>query len=826
MTTTADQKPATDLVTLTIDGVAISVPKGTLIIRAAEMVGVQIPRFCDHPLLDPLGACRQCIVDVEGQRKPLTACTSTVAEGMVVRTQLTSEMARKAQAGTLEFLLINHPLDCPICDKGGECPLQNQTLTNGPADSRFRDVKRTYEKPIAISAQVLLDRERCVLCARCTRFSQQIAGDPFIELFERGALEQVAIYTDEPFESYFSGNTIQICPVGALTSQAYRFRARPFDLVTTPSSCEHCASGCALRVDSRRDKVMRRLAGTDPAVNEEWNCDKGRWAFTYSTEPDRITRPMVRGNDGELHEVSWSEAIERAAGGLKAARRSAVLTGGRLTLEDAYGYSKFARAVLGTNSVDFRARPHSAEEAEFLAAHVAGRALVTTYADIDAAPAVLLAGFEPEEESPIVFLRLRRNVRDGSLVVYAVSSFASASARKLSATTLASAPGDVPALLDALAGAGLIDAKADAAAALRQPGALILVGERLAITPGALSAVARLAGATGATLAWVPRRAGDRGALEAGCLPGLLPGGAPVTDAAACSAIAAVWGGELPTAQGESLDEALAASSRGEIDAFVVAGVEAEDLADPAGALAALDNARFLVSLELRRSAITDLAHVVLPIAPSVEKHGTFLDWEGRPRTIKPSVKSEQLTDLRVLSALADEIGTPLGLPSAAAARAELDALGSWTGSRPASPQHTAAEQGAPAEGQLVYDGWRMLLDLGRLQDGEPHLAATARVPQAHVNVQTARALGVDVGNRVTLTSERGSVTLPVAIGDVADGVVWVPLNSPGSRALAELGLPGSPVSVAAAEATSDAAAAATSAAPATAEVVPAEVAS
>jgi NADH-quinone oxidoreductase subunit G len=269
-----------DTVTITIDGFEVQVPKGTLVIRAAELLGIQIPRFCDHPLLDPIGACRQCIVEIEGQRKPQTACTTPVADGMVVRTQLTSPVADKAQQGTMELLLINHPLDCPVCDKGGECPLQNQAMSNGRADSRFRDEKRTYAKPIAISSQVLLDRERCVLCARCTRFSQQVAGDPFIELFERGALEQVAVYEDEPFESYFSGNTVQICPVGALTGAQYRFRARPFDLQSTPSVCEHCASGCAQRADWRRGKVMRRLAGDDPQVNEEWNCDKGRWAFS------------------------------------------------------------------------------------------------------------------------------------------------------------------------------------------------------------------------------------------------------------------------------------------------------------------------------------------------------------------------------------------------------------------------------------------------------------------------------------------------------------------------------------------------------------------
>ena len=278
-----------DTVTLTIDGRSVTVPKGTLIIRAAEQLGTIIPRFCDHPLLDPVGACRQCAVEVEGQRKPMMACTTPVAADMNVSTHLTSPVASKAQAGTLEFLLINHPLDCPMCDKGGECPLQDQALSHGSTVSRFIDQKRRYDKPVAISAQILLDRERCVLCARCTRFSEQISGDPFIELFERGALEQVAMYEDEPYSSYFSGNVIQICPVGALTSTSYRFRARPFDVVTTPSVCNHCSAGCTLTVQSRRGDIQRQLARTNMAVNEAWNCDKGRFVFRHLTSAVRMT---------------------------------------------------------------------------------------------------------------------------------------------------------------------------------------------------------------------------------------------------------------------------------------------------------------------------------------------------------------------------------------------------------------------------------------------------------------------------------------------------------------------------------------------------------
>ena len=434
--------PPVEMVTLTIDDTEVSVPKGTLVIRAAELMGVQIPRFCDHPLLEPVGACRQCLVDVEGQRKPLASCTTTVAPDMVVRTQFTSEAADRAQQGVMELLLINHPLDCPVCDKGGECPLQNQAMSNGRAETRFEDVKRTFPKPIAVSSQVLLDRERCVLCARCTRFSDQIAGDRFIDLLERGAQQQVGIAPGEPFQSYFSGNTVQICPVGALTGTAYRFRARPFDLVSSPSVCEHCSSGCAQRTDHRRGAVLRRLAGDDPEVNEEWNCDKGRWAFTYTGVGDRLTTPLVR-DGGELRAASWSEALGVAAAGLTSARgRTGTLVGGRTTVEDAYAYAKFSRIVLNSNDIDFRARPHSDEEAEFLAHHVAGAPMTVTYSDVEKAPAVLLAGFEPEEESPIVFLRLRKAMRRSALRVLSIAPFASRGLEKLAGTLISARPGE------------------------------------------------------------------------------------------------------------------------------------------------------------------------------------------------------------------------------------------------------------------------------------------------------------------------------------------------------------------------------------------------
>jgi NADH-quinone oxidoreductase subunit G len=790
-------RPA-DGVTVTIDGFEITVPKGTLVIRAAELLGIQIPRFCDHPLLDPVGACRQCLVHIEGQPKPPASCTTTCTEGMVVHTQLTSPVAEKAQRGMMEFLLLNHPLDCPMCDKGGECPLQNQAMSTGQGETRFDGPKRTFPKPIALSSQVLLDRERCIQCARCTRFAEQIAGDPLIELFDRGPQEQVGVAAGEPFDSYFSGNTVQICPVGALTGTAYRFRARPFDLVSTPSICEHCASGCRQRTDHRRGVVTRRLAGSDPQVNEEWNCDKGRWAFTYATQPDRFNGPLVRNADGVLVPASWPEAFQAAARGLAAAHgRAAVLTGGRLTAEDAYAYAKFARVALGSNNIDMRARPHSAEEADFFAANVAGRSIEVSYTDLERAPAVLLAGFEPDDESPIVFLRLRKAARRGTLSVYSIAPLASRGLVRMSGVLLPTAPGGEAAALGSLiSGTGLDEAGRAAAQALTAEGAIILVGERLAEVPGALSAADRLARATGARLAWVPRRAGERGAIEVGALPNLLPGGRPVTDSAARAEVARAWGvASLPAAAGRDTSQILAATET-DIDALVVAGVDPGDLPDPAAACAALEATPFVVSLELRPSLVTDRADVVLPVAAVAEKAGTFVNWEGRPGTFgaaldKPGVES----DLHVLRRLADEMDVHLGLPDPAAARRELAALGLWAGLQPAGAAGQAGRVPAvetappvPGPGEAILATWHQLLDSGRMQDGEPYLAGTARPVVARMSAPTAAQAGTADGGKVTVATGRGSLTLPVEVAEMPDGVVWLPTRSDGCDVRRDLG--------------------------------------
>ena len=850
-TSGAEQAQAVPQVTLTIDDVEVSVPKGTLVIRAAEQIGIAIPRFCDHPLLQPVGACRQCLVEVatpdrEGtvrpMPKPQASCTLEATPGMVVRTQRTSAVADKAQHGNLELLLINPPLDCPTCDKGGECPLQNQTMSNGPGRSRFHDVKRTFPKPIAISTQILLDRDRCVLCQRCTRFSEEIAGDPFIDLQQRGVRQQIGVFdpavlgfagaapaevyrgvqpdgtpvdaaigvpardaagpagdaaldtSGRPFASYFSGNTVQICPVGALTSAAYRFRARPFDLVSTPGIAEHDSNGAAIRVDHRRGVVLRRLAGDDPAVNEEWISDKDRFAYTWQGMPDRLTVPLVRdrgedGTPGELRPASWAEALETAAEGLAAARAAGgvgVLPGGRLTLEDAYAYAKFARVTLGTNDVDHRARPHSAEEEAFLAHHVAGSRMSVTFADLENAPTTLLVAYEPEDEGGIAFLRLRKGVLAHRNRVFSVAPFASRGLERLDGTLLQAAPGTEAEVLDALA-AGAPGALGEAADALGAD-AIILVGERLATVPGGLTAVLGLARRTGARLAWIPRRAGERGGVEVGTLPGLLPGGRLVTDAQARVDVAASWDVErLPAQAGRSADEIIAAAADGTLGGLVVGGLDPADLADPALARTALEKVGFLVSLEVRESAVTRLADVVLPVAPPVERPGTFLNWEGRPRPFPQALTSTAMADHRVLDALADTMGAGLGLGTLAQVHAEIDGLGAWDGERAPAPTVPAAQPPAVGEGQAVLATWHLLLDDGRCQDGERFLAGTAQRPVARLSAATAAGLGLSTGEGLTVRTDAGQVTLPLAVTPMPDGVVWLPTSSVGSAVRATL---------------------------------------
>ncbi|MGA8369509.1 MAG: 2Fe-2S iron-sulfur cluster-binding protein, partial [Acidimicrobiales bacterium] len=414
-----------DAVTFTLDGRQVTGRKGEMIIAAAERAGTFIPRFCYHPRMKPVGMCRMCLVEVSGPRGASLqpACFVEVAEGGEVVT--TSDKVKKAQDGVLEFLLINHPLDCPVCDKGGECPLQDQTLAHGPGESRFVEEKRHFEKPIPISDLVLLDRERCIQCGRCTRFAAEIAGEAEIDFIGRGDSIEVNTFPELPFTSYFSGNTIQICPVGALTATQYRFTARPWDLDQVESTCTTCAVGCRVAVQSSANRVTRLMGIDAEPVNHGWLCDKGRFAYEAVNSDERLVEPMVRKN-GELVPATWYEALRAVADGLQRAAGSktggspgsgagvGIIGGARLTNEGAYTWAKLAKGILGTDSVD-------AQLGDGLPAEVVlglPRATIDQAASADTV--VLLSG-DLRQELPILFLRLRSAVVDDDLSVVELS---------------------------------------------------------------------------------------------------------------------------------------------------------------------------------------------------------------------------------------------------------------------------------------------------------------------------------------------------------------------------------------------------------------------
>ena len=845
-----------NLVKVTIDDVELDVPAGTLVIRAAEQAGIRIPRFCDHPLLEPVAACRQCLVEVgmpdrntgelRFMPKPQPSCAQTVTPGMVVKTQHTSEVARRAQEGVMEFLLINHPLDCPICDKGGECPLQNQAMSEGRESSRFIDAKRTYRKPLKLTSQILLDRERCILCQRCVRFGKEIAGDPFLDLQGRGGGtaptehhhfmgEQVGSFdtavldyfnpqekdnvkagisgpygqegiigslnegdlapndrdvSGRAFASYFSGNIIQICPVGALTSNDYRFRARPFDLVSTASVTEHDASGSAIRVDIRRGEVLRRLAGNDPEVNEEWITDKDRFAFKWSGV-QRLNTPFVREN-GQLVPTSWSDALDRVHRALAGFSGDQVgfLPGGRLSFEDAWAWSKFARSVVGSDSIDMRSRSHSEEERSFLAAHVAGSGLGVTYSQLESAGQVLLVGLEPEDECGAIFLRMRKATRKGKLRVASLAPMTSRGLAKLSGELLRCAPGtEVEVAAEIREGGEFADL------ASRLDGGVILIGERASRTPGLLSEVVRLAERTHCRIQWVPRRAGERGGVEAGLLPGLLPFGRPLASQEARESLA--WG-EIPAQRGLDATQMLEAAADGRVKALVVGGVDLRDFDDPAAARKALDEVDFLVSLEVRRSEVTDRADVILPVAPPLEKNGTFINWEGRLRPFGQAIASRSQTDRLVFDALASEFGVDLGLHDLVGLYDQVNPLMQWNGQREEFVPAKASELVEVGQGEALLATHKPMLDAGRLQDGASMLAGSARRPVVFASRATVAGLGIDEGEELTLSTQRGSVTLPLQFADLPDGVVWVPECSQGSIVHESLGNFGSSVTLSA----------------------------
>ncbi|MDQ3822057.1 MAG: 2Fe-2S iron-sulfur cluster-binding protein, partial [Actinomycetota bacterium] len=400
---------APEVVKVTIDGVQVEVPKGLGLVETALAAGIEIPVFCYEPRLGPpVGACRMCLCEVEGMPKPQTACTMTAQDGLVVRSALTSQKAADSQNAILEFILVNHPLDCPVCDKGGECPLQDLTFRYGPGNTRMTFPKRTFEKPIPISPTIALDRERCILCYRCTRFSEAVAEDGELVAVNRGALSMIATFEDEPYRGRFSGNVVELCPVGALTSAQYRFEARPWEIQNVPTVCGLCPVGCNVAATTREGKVKRILSRNHPEVDQGWLCDKGRFAFSHLRARDRIVDPLRRVRRRGFAEISWDEALDEAESMLRGAGRNVVTAlSGSETVEQAYALGKLLRQGLGAHAAVL-----PEETSEALAAFRLPLSAIR-YAEV-----VVVVGDDPvDERAPIVGLWLRLARRNGAQVI-------------------------------------------------------------------------------------------------------------------------------------------------------------------------------------------------------------------------------------------------------------------------------------------------------------------------------------------------------------------------------------------------------------------------
>jgi NADH-quinone oxidoreductase subunit G len=645
-------------VTLVVDGTEVTAPEGMMLVDAAKYGDVEIPVFCYEPKLgEPVGACRMCLVEVEGIPKLQTACSTPVRDGMVVYTQ--TERVKEAQSAVVEFLLVNHPLDCPVCDKGGECPLQDIALGWGPGKSRFTDPKRHFQKPLPLSPLIKIDRERCILCYRCVRFSQEVSEDEQLHLLERGDRTFVGTFDDRPYVAPFHGNIIELCPVGALTSQTYRFRARPWEIEDAGSICTLCPSQCNVKFTVRDERVMRVLARDNHEVDDGWLCDKGRFGYQMIGSEDRVTEPLVR-EGGELRPATWQRAIEAAANGLRSAgERTAALAGGGTSNEEGYLIQRIVRGALGSTDIDSAGRASLGPNAM---RRLADRRLAARMADIEGAEAVLVIGADPLHEMPILDLRIRKAVRrDG--VSLAVASERPTTLDGGAETAVRFPPGGGEEFVRGVAaaargeepqGPAASEAGRVAAALGRDSDVVVVWSSRLA-SDGCAAALLDLAEALRlgerehSGLIEVPEEANGRGLREAGCVPVAGPGL-----------------GEAAT--GRNATEIRDALASEELTAVVLANVDpVRDYPNGDRWRAALQNADFVVAFSMFENGSTANADVVFPAESHAEKEGTVTHPDGRLQRLRPNIPhpGNVRPGWRVLLELATALDHETGLASA-----------------------------------------------------------------------------------------------------------------------------------------------------------------
>jgi NADH-quinone oxidoreductase subunit G len=773
-------------VTLVVDGREVTAPEGTMLVDAAKMGDVEIPVFCYEPKLgDPVGACRMCLVEIEGIPKLQTACSTAVRDGMVVYTQ--TDRVTEAQNAVVEFLLVNHPLDCPVCDKGGECPLQDIAMGWGPGRSRVSDPKRHFQKPVELSPLIAIDRERCILCYRCVRFSQEVAEDEQLQLLERGDRSYVGTYDDRPYVAPFHGNITELCPVGALTSYTYRFRARPWEIEDAGSICTLCPSQCNVMFTVRDEKVMRVLARDNADVDDGWLCDKGRFGFQAIGSEERITAPTIR-QGGVARRATWAEALAKIAEGLAPrSGRVAAIVGGQTSNEEGWLVQRMVRGALGSPHVDSRSEGKLERS---LLLELADPALGARMSDLDSAEAILVLGEEPLHTAPILDLRIRKAVRrSGTRLLCATARPTTLDGGAAEAVRFA--PGDAAAFVSALAGAlgakgykaggEYADAAKRVAAVLRDaPDTVIVWHERISHGPAGGAAVAALVESAralshhdryGSGLLEIPDGTNARGLREVGCVPTAGPGLSEVEPGISSSQIRAALAG-------------------GELEAVVLVNADpVRDHPDGGGWREALGEADFVVCVAMFESSSTAFADVVLPAESHAEKDGTVTHPDGRLQRLRPGIPHPGEVRMgwqwlcELLALLGDETGLQSG-PEVLGALAEdvpfyvgitHEEIGGtgvrWQerpGSGAAAPRPDSKDRAPESASAPTHDG--LLLgtyrDLwaGEAIDHSPALRFLVPSQRLELAPGDAERLGVSQGDRVTVSSNGSSVDAEVVV--------------------------------------------------------------
>ncbi len=787
------------VVNLTIDTQAMTVPKGTTVYHAAKGVGIEIPIFCYHDRMPPLGACRMCLVQVEKLPKLQTACTLEVADGMVVHT--TTPEVKAAQEAILELLLINHPLDCPICDKGGECPLQDQAYKFGPARSRFVERKRDFAKPVSLGPVLVLDRERCILCWRCVRFGELIPGDDALKGFERGFHSEINTPFTLPVQSKFIGNTIGICPVGALTAKTYRFIARPWDNEAVPSVCTHCGVGCAVHLDVRDGAITRTRPREQPAINDVWLCDLGYFGQAHVGHGDRLRRPLVRG-EGGLVETTWDDALDLIARRLRAGPRVGVLGGARLTNEDAYVAVRFFRTVVGTPHLDHRVDAPAGSPSAVLPWGMAN-----SIADVADADAILVVGCDITEEYPVLWLRMKQAIDRGATLIAVMPKALEVS--RFVAHHLVHRYGEGGVVVDALLRAmgpvpppgddigGVIPAavKAAAAALARAARPLLMIGKLALDAPDGWASVRAVEGISrlrGVPLNVMRGKGNAFGAALAGLLPDAGPGGQPLE--AVRDRVEALWGASVDLVAGMTAPAMIDAAAQGSLDVLYVIGADpATDIADRNRWTEARSHLSFLVVHDAFLTETARNADVVLPVLVSAEKDGTVSNLEGRIQRVQPAVPGpgEARGDWQILSALSQRFARPLGYSGWEEIFEEMAALipGLQIDARvPSVPlrRTTPATEvvGLPdlrasvgaAEYPLIAFAGDVLFDRGSMTSRCPAIADLAGEPWALIHPADASRSGIQAGEVVVVSSRRSAIAVRAQLSTaIPHGHVYLP---------------------------------------------------